>query len=219
MTEPLEPPAACRNTISVMLVDDHPVVRAGFRRLLETAGDLTVVAEAVSGEDSIRLYDQHHPDVVVMDLSMPGIGGLEAVRRILARDPEARLMVFSVHDSEAMLSRTMQAGVLGYITKQAAPGLLPDAVRLVARGQPFIDPALAGKLPQSGGGLLERLTPREFEVFRLLADGHPVASIAEILSISPKTAGVHQTRIMNKLELRNSTQLVRLALSTGVIDS
>ncbi len=205
--------------ITVMLVDDHPVVRAGFRRLLETDQGLEVVAEADSGEESIALYDRCHPDVVVMDISMAGIGGMEAGRRILARDPEARLLVFSVHDNEAMVARALQAGVLGYMTKQSAPNALIDAVRRVARGQTYIDPDLIGRVLQGGNGLLGRLTPREFEVFRLLAEGHSVAEIADILSISPKTAGVHQTRIMQKLELRTPVQLVRAALRHGVIKS
>lgn len=205
--------------ITIMLVDDHPVVRAGFRRLLETDPDLEVVAEAENGEKSIALYASVRPDVVVMDISLPGIGGLEAGRRILGNDPEARLLVFSVHDNEAMVSRALRVGVLGYMTKDAAPTRILDAVRRVAQGQAYIDPELVGRMLQGGGGLLDRLTPREFEVFRLLAEGNAVTQIAEVLSISPKTVGVHQTRIMHKLEVRTAVQLVRLALQHGVIQS
>ncbi len=203
--------------IRVLLVDDHPVVRAGFRRLLEVNTGV-VVAEVDNGEEAVHLYKETAPDVVVLDLSMPGIGGLETARRILTHDAEARILVFSVHDNEAMLSRALQAGVLGYLTKQSAPSILIDAVRAVAEGKMYIDPDLVGRALGGGrGGLLERLTPREFEVFRLLAEGHSVNEIAGILSISPKTAGVHHTRIMHKLEVTTSVQLVRLALRHGII--
>ncbi len=205
------------NPIRVLLVDDHPVVRTGFRRLLEVNTGV-VVAEAGSGEEAVQLYEETAPDVVVLDLSMPGMGGLETARRILARDGEARLLVFSVHDNEAMLSRALQAGVLGYLTKQSAPATLLEAVHAVAEGKMYIDPDLVGRALGGGrGGLLERLTPREFEVFRLLAEGHSVNDIAGILNISPKTAGVHHTRIMHKLEVTTSVQLVRLALRHGII--
>lgn len=205
------------DAIRVLLVDDHPVVRTGFRRLLEVNQGM-VVAEADSGEEAVRLYQETHPDVVVLDLAMPGIGGLETARRILAHDGEARILVFSIHDNEAMLSRALQVGVSGYLTKQSAPAVLLEAVHAVAQGKMFIDPDLVGRAISGGrGGLLERLTPREFEVFRLLAEGHSVNEIAGILSISPKTAGVHHTRIMHKLEVNTSVQLVRLALRHGVI--
>jgi len=203
--------------IRVLLVDDHPVVRTGFRRLLEVNEGM-VVAEAGSGEEGIRLYQETRPDVVVLDLAMPGIGGLETARRILAHDGEARILVFSIHDNEAMLSRALQVGVSGYLTKQSAPTTLLQAVHAVAEGKMYIDADLVGRAIGGGrGGLLERLTPREFEVFRLLAEGHSVNEIANILSISPKTAGVHHTRIMHKLEVNTSAQLVRLALRHGVI--
>jgi two-component system invasion response regulator UvrY len=201
----------------VLLVDDHPVVRAGFRRLLEVNPE-AAVAEAGSGEEAVQLYQELRPAVVVLDLSMPGIGGLETVRRLLARDGDARILVFSIHDNEAMLSRALQAGVLGYLTKQSAPSVLLEAVQAVEQGQMYIDPDLVGRAVSSGrNSLLERLTPREFEVFRLLAEGHSVNDIAHLLSISPKTAGVHHTRIMHKLEVTTSVQLVRLALRHGVI--
>lgn len=206
--------------ITVMLVDDHPVVRAGFSRLLASEGKMTVIAEADNGEESVALYKRHQPDVVVMDISMAGIGGMEACRRILAYDPEANLLVFSIHDNESMVARALKAGVLGYMTKLTAPTSLIEAVRRVARGQTYLDPDLIGRVLQAGnGGLLSRLTPREFEVFRMLAEGNSVAEIAVILSNSPKTVGVHQTRIMQKLELRTPVQLVRLALRHGVINS
>lgn len=208
------------NVIRVLLADDHPVVRSGYRRLLESEPDIEVVAEAGSGEESYRAFNETGPDVVVMDISMPGMGGLEAVRRMLARDPEARILVFSVHDNQAVLSQALRAGVLGYLTKHSAPQAMVEAVRKVARGHTVIDPELAGRAFQEGGEHgdgLDRLTPREFQVFRLLAEGYTVTGVAEVLSISPKTAGVHHTRIMHKLDIHNPVQLVRLALRHGIV--
>lgn len=208
--------------IRVLLVDDHPVVRAGYRRLLESEGDIRVVAEAGSGEEGYRLFTEAPVDVVVMDLSMPGIGGLEAVRRMLAREPAARVLVFSVYESEAMLAQALRAGVHGYLTKQSAPQAMVEAVRQVCRGETFIDPLLGEHAVEEGAdeaGPLGRLTPREFQVFRLLAEGHSVNEIARVLSISPKTAGVHHTRVMNKLGARTPVELVRIALRYGVISA
>ena len=207
--------------IRVLLVDDHPVVRAGYRRLFEAEGDIEVVAEAGSGEEGYRLFTELAVDVVVMDLSMPGMGGLEAVRRMRSREPQARILVFSVHDNEAMLAQALRAGVAGYLTKQSAPQVMTEAIRKVAAGESFIDPLLADHAngPGSDESGLGQLTPREFQVFRLLAEGYTVNEIARTLSISPKTAGVHHTRVMNKLEVRTSGQLVRLALRHGVITS
>lgn len=208
--------------IRVLLVDDHPVVRAGYRRLFESEGEIRVVAEAGSGEEGYRLFTELAVDVVVMDLSMPGMGGLEAVRRMLSREPEARVLVFSVHDNQAMLAQALRAGVRGYLTKQSAPQVMTEAVRKVAAGETFIDPLLADHVAEAGAGEagpLSGLTPREFQVFRLLAEGYTVNEIARVLSISPKTAGVHHTRVMNKLQVRTSGQLVRLALRYGVITS
>ncbi len=202
--------------VRVMLVDDHPVVRAGLGRLLEAAGE-RVVAEANDGEEAYRLYGELAPDVVVLDLSLPGMSGLETARRLLTRYGEAHILVVSIHDNPAMLARALKAGVIGYLSKQIAPSTLLDAVRAVARGEMYIDPALAEAAPGAAGDLLERLTPREFEVFRLLGEGHAVGDIATLLHISPKTVGVHQTRILRKLNIGNSAQLALLAVRCGVV--
>jgi len=204
--------------ISALVADDHPVARIGMRRLLEV-NDIGVVAEAATGEEAYRLYDLHRPDMVLMDMRMPGIGGLEAVRRIRMRDAAARILMFSVSDSEALFSQALDMGVTGYLTKSAEPTEIVAAVRRVAAGETYFDPALAQRLQDHAGstGALAALTPREFEVFRLLAEGHSVNDIAAILSISPKTAGVHHTRIMHKLAIRSPAQLVRLAFQQGLI--
>ncbi|PKM43279.1 MAG: DNA-binding response regulator [Gammaproteobacteria bacterium HGW-Gammaproteobacteria-1] len=207
--------------ISALVADDHPVVRIGMRRLLESNG-IGVVAEAATGEEAYRLYDLHRPDMVLMDMRMPGIGGLEAVRRIRRRDADAKIMMLSISDSDALFSQAVHMGVAGYLTKSAAPAEIVTAVRRVAAGEKHFDTTLAGRLFSAGGEsaprpLLSALTPREFEVFRLLAEGHSVNDIAAILSISPKTAGVHHTRIMHKLDIRSPAQLVRLAFQQGLI--
>lgn len=206
--------------ISALVADDHPVVRIGMRRLLEVNG-IGVVAEAATGEEAYRLYDIHRPDMVLMDMRMPGIGGLEAVRRIRRRDSAARILMLSVSDSVALFQQALGLGVAGYLTKSAAPAEIVSAVRCVAAGGRHFDPALSAPPDLAAGDaprpLLNALTPREFEVFRLLAEGHSVAEVADILSISPKTAGVHHTRIMHKLGIRSPVQLVRLAVQQGVI--
>lgn len=204
----------------VLLIDDHPVVLTGNRRILEDTDDLAVVGEAVNGEEGYRLFCERCPDVVVMDLSMPGMGGLEAIRRILARDDNARVLVFTMHDSEAMVGQAMKLGARGYLTKRASNAELLAAVRKVAGDSLFVESEIlsnavgADRAPSPG---LADLSPREFQVFRLLADGHRVPDIAEFLSISPKTVGVHRARIMQKLGTRSTVHLVRLALSHGVV--
>ena len=209
--------------ITVMLVDDHPVVRDGYRRLLETEADISVVAEASNGEICCSEYKKYMPDVVVLDLSMPGIGGLEAMRRIRAYDPGAHILVFSMHASESMVSHAMQAGATGYLTKQGGMGQMIKAVREVARGERFIDAKYApdtasNKTDNSPPDPLNALSPREFQIFKLMAEGHSVSDIASALFISPKTVGVHHTNIMKKLGLHNTAQVVRLAIRCNVIE-
>ncbi len=214
--------ATTATAITIMLVDDHPVVRDGYRRLLEGASDLRVVAELDSGEAACQQYTSLQPDVVVLDLNMPGMGGLEAIRRIRAKDPEARILVFSMHDSQTMVKRAVEAGAAGFLTKSSAPSQMLEAVRQVARGQSFLNHYLMPNLfnPRSGSGdPLQQLSKREFQIFRDLAAGKSVQGIADTLSISPKTVGVHQTNIMKKLKLRNAAELTRLAIRCGVIDA
>ena len=208
--------------ITVVLVDDHPVVRAGYRRLLESTADIRVVAEADNGETGCSLYQEHKPDVLILDLNMAGIGGLEAIRRIKAGDTNACILVFSMLDSETMVQHALKIGAAGYITKQCGAKQMIQAVRLVKQGKVYIDPKLASNivanlsLNQSREDPLSILTEREFQIFKLLADGNSCAQIAEMIFISPKTVGVHYTKIMKKLKLQNIAQLVRLAISCNV---
>ncbi len=205
--------------IRVLLIDDHPVVLAGYRRLIETAPDMRVVAEARNGEDGYFAYFVHNPDVIVLDLALPGRSGLDTLGRILKRDPAARVLVVSIFDNETFVRRAHDGGAKGFLSKNSAPAALIEAIRRVAIGQAFFgddaasiaDGAVIKEAP------LAELSPREFEVFRLLAEGYTVANIAGMLNISPKTAGVHQTRIMNKLDVENLAQLTRLAIRQGII--
>ena len=206
--------------IRVLLTDDHEVVRAGYSRLLESTPGIDVIAEASSGEEACSEYFNHQPDVLVMDLTMPGIGGLEACRRILVRDPKACILIFSVHENEIMLERALNAGVKGYISKRSASEVMVEAVQQVAAGGVFIGQEMMTHLVDRGtsaeGGQLKDLTPREFEVFRLLADSKSVNEIAGILNISPKTVGHHMTHIKEKLGISNIAGLTHLAIRLGI---
>ena len=208
-------------SIRVLLTDDHEVVRAGYARLLEYTPDIDVIAEASSGEEAYTCYFECRPDVLIMDLNMPGMGGLEACRRIMARDPKANILVFSVHENEVMLERALDAGIKGYISKRSASRVMIQAVRKVADGDMYVGQEmmshLIGRRKSEGGEQLKDLTPREFEVFRLLADGESVNEIAGILNISPKTVGHHMTHIKTKLGIANIAGLTRLAIRLGII--
>ena len=207
--------------IRILLTDDHEVVRAGYRRLLESTPDIEVIAEAASGEEAYSSYCELHPDVVVMDLTMPGMGGLEASRRILANDGNAKILIFSVHENEVMLNRAMDLGVLGYISKRSASQVMIDAVCKVAAGEMYIGqemmPFLVKRATSPDSELVAELSPREFEVFRLLADSKSVNEIAGLLNLSPKTVGHHMTHIKSKLHTSSIAGLTRLAIRLGII--
>lgn len=207
-------------SIRVLLTDDHEVVRAGYTRLLESTPDIEVIAESSSGEEAYLAYFDCMPDVLIMDLNMPGMGGLEASRRIMARDNSAKILVFSVHENEVMLERALDLGVKGYISKRSASQVMIRAVRKVAAGKVYVGEDmishLVGQRVSKEGGKLKTLTPREFEVFRLLADGQSVNDIAGILSISPKTAGHHMTHIKEKLGISNIAELIHLAIRLDI---
>ena len=210
--------------IKVILVDDHAVVRAGFRMLLATEPDIEVVAEADRGEAACQLYLEKRPDVVVMDLSMPGIGGLESIRRIRLRDAEAKILVFSVHDEQVFVSRAMSAGAKGYISKNSAPALLIEAIKKIAQGETFIEAKQQGCELEPGANvdyksIINALSAREFDVFLLLAKGLTTHKIAEELCLGYKTVANYGTQVRSKLKVSTAAELAHIALISGVMKS
>ncbi len=211
------------NTINVMLVDDHAVVRAGYNMLLKNASEITVVAEASSGEEAYQLYSAHKPDVVVMDLSLPGIGGIEAIKRICSRDNKATILVFSMHEEVIFVEQALQAGASGYITKSTDPQLLVEAIIRLAKGEKYIDADLAQRLAyeKSRGqdSLLSDLSTREFEIFCMLAEGSNTSEIAKRLSLSYKTVANYSTQIKSKLNVSTVADIARLAIRYNIIQA
>lgn len=206
---------------TVLLADDHAIVRMGFRLLLETASKCRVVGEAASAEEACSLYFKLNPDVLVIDIAMPGMGGLEAINRILARNPGARILVLSAHEDTSYPRRAMQAGAKGYLSKRGAPAELLQAVDAVARGVTYIEPGIAQRLAVQGlkgaRGPVDMLSEREFEVFLHLAGGKSVAQIAELLSLSPRTIGTHLYNVKQKLRAQNAAELTLIALRAGLL--
>lgn len=211
---------APRSTIRVLLVDDHAMVRMGFRMLLEATDGIEVVGEADSGERGYQLQAELLPDVVLMDLAMAGIGGIEAITRIRARDPKVRVLVLSAHEDAVHPRRALNAGASGYLGKRSAPAELIDAVRAVAAGGTYLEAAVARRLAlasHAGAGTVEALSEREFAVFLKLAHGASVAGIAETLNLSPNTVGTHLYNIKQKLGASNQAELTLIALRNGLI--
>src|SRR5688572_31223116 len=210
--------------IRVMLVDDHAVVRTGFRLLLQSIPEMSVVGEAESGEVAIQRYTELSPDVLVMDLAMPGMGGLEALKRIRARYPQARVLALSAHDDPVHARRALQEGALGFLSKRSAPEALIEAVTTVANGRRYLDAALAQKLALadisgSTKSPVDRLSEREFEVFIRLARGETVQRIADDLKLSASTIGTHLYNVKQKLGVVNQSELTLLAIRHGLIEA
>jgi len=209
--------------IKVMLVDDHAVVRMGFKMLLESASDIKVIAEAESGEQAIKYYVEHHPDVVVMDITMPGIGGLEAIERIMAKDNTARILVLSAHEDSVHPKRVLNAGAMGYLTKRSAAEELIKAIRTVAGRKMYLEASVAQQMAiqQLNGekNPVDVLSDREFEVFMALAKGKSTNDIAETLCLSPRTVGTHLYNIKQKLNANNSAEIALIAMRSGLLDA
>jgi two-component system response regulator NreC len=213
--------------IRLLLADDHAVVRSGLRLLLEAQPDLVIVGEAENGEEAIRRTAELLPDVVLMDIEMPGMNGIEAARRIKAQSPETSVLALTMYEDDQYFFEMLRAGASGYVPKRAAPDELATAIRAVSRGEVFLHPSLAGRLVQD---YLQRrdveeqeptaddLTPREQEVLTLIAQGLSNAEIADQLVISAKTVDRHRENIMRKLNLHNRVDLVKYALRKGLID-
>jgi two-component system, NarL family, invasion response regulator UvrY len=214
MASPLSAP------IRVLLVDDHAVVREGYRRLLEREPGIEVAGEAADAAEACARAMVLAPDIVVMDIGLPGVSGIEAMRRMLAHRPELRVLMFSMHDDAIFASRAFEAGALGYLSKSSAPEALVEAIHAVSRGERYSSPDVAGNLarrsPSNAPGGLQTLTAREFEVLRLLVRGETLDRIAEKLGLSEKTVANHQSAVREKLGVRNSLQLARLAAQLGL---
>ena len=206
--------------ISILLVDDHPVVRQGYRRVLETQGDFDVVAEAEDATSAYAAFKLHAPDVVVMDISMPGASGLEAIRNIRLRAPRARILVFSMHSEAVPVKAAFKAGASGYVTKSSEPMVLVHAIRSVARGERAMSDDIAHVLAleslNPSASVLEQLGDREIEILRQLAAGSTQEQIASNLNISMKTVQNYQHLIKTKTGMRTDAQLVRLAAEYGL---
>jgi DNA-binding NarL/FixJ family response regulator len=206
--------------LQVLLVDDHPVVRNGLRTLIEAEPDLEVVGEAIDGESAVLEAARLRPDVVVMDLSMPGMGGVEATARIRRECPDVWVVVLSAHEDRAYLHRSLAAGATGFVLKRAAALELIRAIRRVADGETYLDPAatdqVVAALAQPGGGAAGvELSDREGEVLRLTAEGYLNKQIASRLSLSVKTVETYKARAMEKLALRSRVDVVRYATERG----
>jgi DNA-binding NarL/FixJ family response regulator len=205
--------------VTVLLVDDHAVVREGYRRLLERSPGIRVVGEAADAQSAYTAFVAHQPQVTVMDISLPGASGIEALRRIRAREAGARVLMFSMHEDPVFASRAFDAGAAGYISKAAAPEALVEAVHTVARGEPYVAGRVAQELAlrsraQSGGG--ESLSPREFEVLRMLVAGKSLAEIGENLGLTAKTVANHQSNVRQKLGAGSALQLLQAAGRLGI---
>ncbi len=213
------------DAIRILLVDDHAVLRAGLRALLEAEPGVVVVGEAGTGEEGIEQAARLRPNVVIMDLSMPGMGGLEATRQIAAANPQTRVLVLTMHGEEEHLLPVLEAGGSGYVNKRSADEELIQAIRTVARGDVFLYPGAAKLLLQGYRGRgereeedpLSRLTDREREVLGYTVEGYSSTEIGKKLFISPKTVDTYRSRIMEKLGLHHRSELVRFALQQGLL--
>jgi two-component system response regulator NreC len=214
-------------TIRILIADDHAVVRSGLHLLIDARLDMEAVGEAGTGEETVEKTLALHPDILLLDIAMPGLNGLEAARRIREQAPEVRIIVLTMYDDEAYLRQLLEIGVSGYVLKRAADTELIDAIRAVYRGESFVYPSLMGQLidsylkqpaparPKVAG---EELSARETEVLRMVALGHTSQQIADQLGISVNTVETHRGHILEKLHLRGRAQLVRYALAQGLLD-
>lgn len=209
------------NTIKVMLVDDHAVVRAGYTFLLENVDDIEVISEADNGEDAITQFDLLKPDVLVIDLSMPGIGGFGAIKKILQRHPSSRILVFSMHENTPFIERAIQEGAAGYISKNSSPETLVSAIREIALGNIYIDAQLAQNMVaqqlHNKDSHFSELSSREVQILCLFAEAHTTDEMAKELSLSTKTISNYLTQIKEKLHVNSAAELVRLAISKGLV--
>ncbi len=208
--------------IKILLVDDHAVVRMGFKMLIEAEADIKVIGEAESGEVAVKLFQELKPDIIVMDITMPGIGGLEAIDRIMAKDKNTKILVLSAHEDSVHPKRVLNAGAMGYLTKRSAAEELIKAIKSIHQGKRYLEPSIAQQMAitQLSGETnpVEILSDREFEVFIALAKGKSTNEIADTLCLSPRTVGTHLYNIKQKLNANNSAEIALIAIRCGLID-
>ena len=208
--------------IKILLVDDHAVVRMGFKMLIEAEDDITVIGEAENGEGAIKLFQELKPDIIVMDITMPGIGGIEAIDRIMAKDKNTKILVLSAHEDSVHPKRVLNAGAMGYLTKRSAAEELIKAIKSIHQGKRYLEPSIAQQMAitQLSGETnpIEILSDREFEVFIALAKGKSTNDIADTLCLSPRTVGTHLYNIKQKLNANNSAEIALIAIRCGLIN-
>lgn len=208
------------DAVTVLLVDDHAVVREGYRRLLEKSPSIRVVGEANDAQSAYIAFQEHQPQVTVMDIALPGASGIDALRRIRARAPQAQVLMFSMYEDPVFAARALQAGARGYVTKAAAPEVLVEAVLAVARGEPYLAGRVAQELALRNlgeGDAAGKLSPREFEVLRMLVAGRPLHDIARSLGLTTKTVANHQSILRQKLGAVTAVQLLQAAARLGIM--
>ena len=208
--------------ITILLVDDHAIVRMGFKMLIEAEEGIKVIGEAESGEIAIKLFQELKPDIIVMDITMPGIGGLEATDRIMAKDKNTKILVLSAHEDSVHPKRALNAGAMGYLTKRSAAEELIKAIKSIHQGKRYLEPNIAQQMAitQLSGesNPVEILSDREFDVFIALAKGKSTNEIADTLCLSPRTVGTHLYNIKQKLNANNSAEIALIAIRCGLID-
>ena len=210
--------------IEVLLADDHSIVRAGLRRLIEESGDIRVIAEASDGREALRMAKEKKPDVSIIDISMPGMDGLDVIKQLVHHSPDHPILILTMHEEEQYFFRAFEAGAMGYITKQSAPEQLVTAIRKVHSGTRFLTEkvaeALALRLARTSNATspLDLLSTRELQVLRRLALGHTNREIAESYCISIKTVDTYRTRLLKKLNLRNNAEISRFAIQNRLIE-
>ena len=211
-------------TIRILLVDDHTLVRAGFRSLLEELAEVRIIAEAEDGREALEMVAQHRPDVVLMDIAMPGLNGLEAVARIKQEFPQTQVIILSMHATEEYVLRALRAGAAGYLLKDANIEELERALKVVMRAEVYLSPAISklvvtGYMRHAGGETspLERLTPRQREILQLIAESRSSKQISQILGVSLKTVETHRAELMARLDIHDIAGLVRYAIRVGLV--
>jgi DNA-binding NarL/FixJ family response regulator len=212
--------------VRVLVADDHALFRAGIRKLLQSFGGIEVVGEAADGHEALRLSSTVRPDVLLMDIGMPGLNGVEAAARLTREGPPPRVIILSMHTGEEHVLRAVRAGAAGYLLKDAPPAELEAAVRAVARGEIYLSPAVSRYVVEDyvrraagDRSPLDRLTSRQREVLQLIAEGNTTKAIAARLGLSVKTVETHRAQLMERLEARDVAALVRLAIRVGLVES